>query len=231
MPELSNDARILSAWRSNARPWTDAVRAGGIESRRLVTDRAIVEAILQGEPRTALDIGCGEGWLVRALIAQGVQAQGVDAVPELVAAAEQAGPGSFHLLTYEELAAGALASDLASPFDALVCNFSLLGDAAVEVLLRKLTGMLTPAGRLLIQTLHPLVACGDQAYADGWRDGSWVGIEGAFAEPAPWYFRTLESWVALLTGAGFRLLEMREPLHPATGRPASVLFISTRSMR
>jgi hypothetical protein len=108
----------------------------------------------------------------------------------------------------------------------VVCNFSLLGGAIVEALCRALLSWLAPSGRLVIQTLHPLMACGELPYVDGWRPGSWAGCEGAFSEPAPWYFRTLGSWLRLLADAGFALLALREPLHPQTGRPASVILVA-----
>ncbi|HVC18047.1 MAG TPA: class I SAM-dependent methyltransferase, partial [Rhodanobacter sp.] len=77
-----------------------------------------------------------------------------------------------------------------------------------------------------VQTLHPLMACGGQPYRDGWREGSWDGFEGSFSDPAPWYFRTLESWLGLFRSSGLQLCELREPLHPVSGKPASVIFIA-----
>jgi hypothetical protein len=47
----------------------------------------------------------------------------------------------------------------------------------------------------------------------------------AFRDPAPWYFRTLESWDALLQGCGFDILERREPKAPGALTPASVVWI------
>lgn len=217
-----SDAKILDAWQRNAAPWTVAVRGRQIESRRLVTDQAIVDAMLDCAPRSVLDLGCGEGWLARALIAHAVRVIGVDAVPALVARAREAGNGDFRVLSYEDIIAGRLELTV----DAVVCNFSLLGEASVENLLGALGTLLTGRGRLLIQTLHPLVACGASPYEDGWRHGSWAGFVGDFADPAPWYFRTLESWVGLLSRHGWQLLQLREPRHPLTQRPASVILIA-----
>ena len=41
----------------------------------------------------------------------------------------------------------------------------------------------------------------------------------------PWYYRTLESWVAVVRRAGYVIDEMREPVHPETGRPLSLLLV------
>jgi SAM-dependent methyltransferase len=217
-----SDAQVIDSWHTNAAAWTRAVREGRIESRRQVTDAAIVQAVLSHRPRTVLDLGCGEGWLVRALAGHGIAGTGVDAVAALVAQAQQAGGGSFHVLSYEAIADGALAARA----DVVVANFSLLGGAAVERLLQQVLSLLEPGGAFVMQTLHPVAACGDRPYEDGWRDGTWAGFGDEFIGPAPWYFRTVGGWVALLGRAGMRVVELREPLHPATGKPASILFVA-----
>ena len=198
-----------------------AVRERQIESRRLVTDQAMVDAILSCSPRAVLDVGCGEGWLVRALARLNIAAVGIDVVPELIEAATHAGDGDFRVMSYGEIAAGAL--DLS--VDLLACNFSLLGKESVKGLFLAARSLLGSGEPLIVQTLHPMVACGDLPYRDGWRDGLWTGISGNFSDPAPWYFRTLESWNGLFKASGFRLREIREPLHPETQKPVSVIFI------
>lgn len=217
------DTRILDSWHTNAAPWTSTVRQGRIESRRLITDRAVIEAVLARKPATVLDIGCGEGWLARALSRQGVRVTGLDAVPALIEQAKRAGGAEFQVATYEQIASG----EVRAQADLVVCNFALFGRNSVEGLLRALPGLLRANGTLVIQTLHPLIACGDQPYRDGWREGTWAGFDPGFTDPAPWYFRTLESWVRLLRWHGLRLLEMIEPLHPLVQRPASVIFVAT----
>lgn len=217
-----SDAQIIDSWRKNARAWTAAVRGGQIESRRLVTDAAILDAVLGLSPSSALDIGCGEGWLARALAEHGVSVIGVDVVPALVEQAKRAGGGEFRTASYDDIAAGALAAKV----DVAVANFSLIGKESVEKLLLSVPDLLNPRGALVIQTLHPHVARGALPYEDGWRPGSWVGFSDEFTAPAPWYFRTVESWIKLLTVSGFRLIESREPLDPRSGEPASVIFIA-----
>jgi 2-polyprenyl-3-methyl-5-hydroxy-6-metoxy-1,4-benzoquinol methylase len=214
-----SDQAILDAWHANADPWTDAVRHKKIASRKLVTDAAIIDAIVGCRPRSLLDIGCGEGWLVRELSRRGIDCLGVDAVPALVDAARIAG-GNFQALSYADIAAGAISKR----FDIAACNFSLIGDAATEALIATAPRLLNPGGALIIQTLHPVSGCGDAPYVDGWREGSWVGIEGDFAAPAPWFFRTLQGWVDLIRRSGLVIERLVEPLHPNTGKPASIIF-------
>jgi len=212
------DAAILESWSRNASPWTSAVRSGDIESRTLVTNAAIVDAVRAHAPRTGVDLGCGEGWLVRAL--SEVKMVGVDAIAGLVEQARAAGGGDFRVLSYEEIAAGklALAADVA------VANFSLIGNEAVDGLFAAAPTYLRAGGTLVVQTVHPLIACGDAPYADGWRAGSWAGFSDDFKDASPWYFRTVSSWIALFERHGLRVVEMREPLHPRTGKPVSLIL-------
>lgn len=218
-----SDQKIIDSWRRNAAPWSAAVREGQIDSRRLVTDRAVLEAVTRYAPRTALDIGCGEGWLSRALAEQGIATIGVDVVPELVEAARLAAPaGDYRVASYEEIAAGALDVKV----DVAVANFSLIGMDAVDALIRRVPSLLVPGGRFIVQTLHPAATVGDVPYVDGWRPGSWAGFSPKFTDPAPWFFRTLATWVTLLLESGFVLRELREPLHPHTLKPASLLLVA-----
>ncbi|MBQ0784305.1 MAG: class I SAM-dependent methyltransferase, partial [Amphritea sp.] len=75
-----SDNQIVESWRKNVSPWVKAIQNKEIESRRLVTDQAILETISSIPAKNALDIGCGEGWLVRELSARGISTTGIDAI-------------------------------------------------------------------------------------------------------------------------------------------------------
>jgi 2-polyprenyl-3-methyl-5-hydroxy-6-metoxy-1,4-benzoquinol methylase len=220
-----HEAQIIRSWNTNAMPWAKAIQTGSIRSRQLVTDRAIVDAVLSVAPRRVVDLGCGEGWLARRLSATGIRVTGVDAVPQLIAEARRLGGAEFELQDYDAIASGRWRG---GPFDAAVCNFSLLGKESVDLLIGAIGGCLGAAGYLIVQTLHPVAACGDNPYQDGWRSGNWSGFSGDFRDPAPWYFRTLESWISLLRGSGFELIECREPTAPGGSAPSSVIFVGKR---
>lgn len=224
MTQDFSDERVIRSWGANASQWTEAVRDRKIESRNLVTDDAIVAAVTGLAPRTVLDLGCGEGWLARRLAGAGAIVTGVDVIPELIERATQSGGGKFVVASYESIAAGALTIEA----DVIVANFSLIGKEAVEGVIDAVPAMLADGGHFVVQTLHPHMATGDGPYADGWREGSWTGFGPEFTDPAPWYFRTLESWISLLASGGLEVRELREPIDPRTSRPASLILIARR---
>lgn len=219
-----SDERVIRAWSANADPWTRAIREERIASRKLVTNAAIIDAVMSRSPQTVLDIGCGEGWLIRALAQRGVEGIGVDVVPGLIEEARLAGDGDFRVASYEEIAEGKV-DDIRA--DVAVANFSLIGGDAVDALVKYVPRLLTVSGSFVVQTLHPIFAIGDDPYADGWLEGSWDGCGSGFAEAAPWYFRTLGTWVRLFRDAGLELTDIREPIHPDTGKPASIIYIAS----
>ena len=219
MSVAEESEQLRRSWIANAEAWRDAVRERRIESRRLVTDAAIVGVTLEQKPRRVLDLGCGEGWLSRELAAHDIAVVGVDSSVPLIESARQSGGAEFIALSYDDIVADP--SGLGSRFDVIVANFSLLDDRT-EPLLKSLR---SAGGRLIIQTIHPLFA-GEAAYADGWRTENFRALPGEWREPMPWYFRTLSSWTRLLANAGYLLLEVREPMYPDRPAPASILFIA-----
>jgi 2-polyprenyl-3-methyl-5-hydroxy-6-metoxy-1,4-benzoquinol methylase len=225
------EQEIIRSWYSNAAPWSHAIRTASIASRKLVTNQAILDAISSASPSRVLDLGCGEGWLSLALSGQGVNVTGIDVVPELVAQANSQAEASKSFSRAQFLVQGysSIASRKwrAGPFDTAVCNFSLLGADSVETLIAALPFYLEKRGRLIIQTLHPVAACGELPYEDGWRAGNWLGFSGDFRDPAPWYFRTIESWQAMLRRCGFEILECREPKAAGAVTPASIIWIGS----
>lgn len=219
MPSLEADLQL--SWQLNAKAWIDAVRGGAIESRWQVTDQAILLAILGRQPERVLDLGCGEGWLLRALADRGIDAVGVDGDAVLVEAARAAGSSAVHKASYEQLAAEEV--HIGGDYDLVCANFALLHQDIIP-LLAAMKALLAPSGTMVIQTLHPWsMANGD--YQDGWREESFAGFAGQW-QPMPWYFRTLASWLNALDMAGLRLVNLQEPQHPQSAVPQSLLLVA-----
>ena len=216
-------ATILESWHANADNWIQTIDHQEIESRRLVTNQAMIETLTNINPKTALDIGCGEGWLTRALTERGMHVTGVDAIPALIENAKTKGQGTFLTATYREIASGQVFAG--QFYDAIVINFALIDQEETDLLIRYLPNIIKPEGHLVIQTLHPLSVIGNLDYRSGWQPGSWNGMKRNFVQPYDWYFRTLGDWMRLFKSAGFHINDLIEPLHPETLKPASVIFV------
>lgn len=224
---MNREEQILQSWRLNAQEWINTINQGAIESRRLGTNQAIIDALLRYQSTNILDLGCGEGWLTRALAALGINAFGADAIDTLIEDACRKGPEHFQVLSYEAIMAGA--EVIGAPFDGIVINFGLFADDENLVeLLNSLHRLLTPGGRLFIQTIHPFSRINQpEGYRSHWVDNSWEGLPGNYTQGHQWYFRTFGHWLRLFSEAGYRLVAADEPLHPQTGKPLSVIFVAT----
>lgn len=146
MPMLT-DAEIISSWEVNAEPWINAIKNEEIESRRLITNQAILNVILNHKPKKVLDIGCGEGWLARILADKGMDVLGMDTIPTLIDYAKKMGKAQFDLCLYENLPK----YPFREKFDCIVCNFSLIGKEATEKVVSTSVNLLKNNGRFIIQ--------------------------------------------------------------------------------
>ncbi|MDY6898877.1 MAG: class I SAM-dependent methyltransferase [Cyanobacteriota bacterium] len=219
-----NDKSVLDSWNNNASAWINTIENEEIESRKLVTNQAIIDAVISYSPTSIIDIGCGEGWLTRELTTKGIEAWGVDGVDKLIKKAQLINCGKFLVASYEDIIHR---NKIDIQFDAAVCNFSLLGKETVDNLIHSIPSLLKNKQLLFIQTLHPVMGCGELPYVDGWREELWNSFKSEFKQAAPWYFRKLETWINLLNNSGFNILECREPIHPKTHKPTSIILIAS----
>ena len=215
------EENIINSWNQNASAWVNAIQKNEIESRILTTNKIIIDTIVEKRPKKVLDVGCGEGWLSRTLSNLGINALGIDVVPELINEAKKQGGGRFEILSYQELSN----KSIKEKFDMVVCNFSLLGNESVNKLFKCLYELLNENGFIIIQTIHPFSEFSGHDYKDGWRKGSWTGFSNKFTNPPPWYFRTLETWKNLFHENRIDLCEIIEPKNPLTQKFESIVFV------
>lgn len=219
---MDKEQLIIHSWQANAGAWTRLIESDGIESRNLVTNKAIVDAVLSIKPHSVLDIGCGEGWLAKEFFEKGIVVTGADAIEELIAKAKEKVKGDFYVASYEDIASGKIS--FSKTFDAIVINFALIGKESTEALLASLPEYISARGKLFIQTLHPYHRKELNDYTSGWKDGSWNGLNDQFVMPYQWYFRTMEDWLQVLNSSGFSAIHITETIHPLSGQFLSVIF-------
>jgi 2-polyprenyl-3-methyl-5-hydroxy-6-metoxy-1,4-benzoquinol methylase len=227
--QATTPERLLQLWGASAEPWAKAVRSGGIESRRLCTDAAVVSAVQRQCPPQVLDVGCGEGWLTRALLKLGTPTQGCDAIPALVDSAQAAG-GEFFVASFADLLGAHPQSNPALHAALWVCNFGLFHEDDAPQFLAAAARHLPTRGHLVIQTLHANAAqrAADGSVLEGWQPGGWGSCGAGFGEPIPWFYRSPASWAAAFANAGFEAPRIEEPQHPHTGQALSYLLSARR---
>ena len=215
--------QIINSWDVNAQEWISLMENGGIASRK-ITNPAILNVIHQYAPEKILDLGCGEGWLTRALSSKGFKAYGADATKDLVAHASKKGDEQYFQLSYQEIIAGA---DVPfRPFDAVVFNFSLYEEKETTDLLKQIKPHLQQHGLVFIQTLHPFtIIKNGLPYQSQWIDDAWKGLKGSFKDPHAWYYRTLEEWLSVFENCGLQVKAVRETLSEDNRFPLSIIFV------
>lgn len=218
----NNSDRLARSWRANAARWSKAVREGIIASRRTVTDRAIVSAVLRHQPSSVLDLGCGEGWLCRALAPSVPHCVGVDASPELIEMARLSGGARYLELSYSALIANPAGAG--TGFDIIVANFSLLDECTADLVMA--LGQATrTGGRLVVQTVHPW-SIRDE-YHTGWRTEKFASFGSEEWTPMPWFFRTIENWISVF-GEMWCLERIEEPCMDDGSFPISLIMTASK---
>jgi SAM-dependent methyltransferase len=165
-------------------------------------DLAFIGRHLSIRPGTVLDLGCGPGHITGYLRSLGVDATGVDLVPEFIAHAKAAHPdGRYHLGSMNSLdvASGSVAGVLA--------YYSLihLPPRELDGVLAEIRRVLVPAGALVVGFVHgDEVAAFDHKVVTAW---SWP----------------VDELSARLARAGFTEVERQRRPGDGTQRPQAAI--------
>ncbi|RAJ25158.1 ubiquinone/menaquinone biosynthesis C-methylase UbiE [Gelidibacter algens] len=215
------ETTIKTSWEINAERWIKVMDNQEIASR-IFTNEAVVNLLKNSKANKILDIGCGEGWLTRAITNMGKTGIGIDATAILLENAKEKGKETYYHLSYKDLSEGKKLAE--APFEAIVFNFCIYQNEELIPLLKKLRESLTITGEIIIQTMHPFFLIQNSLpYTSQWIPDSWKGLSGNFSDGHAWYARTFEGWLDDFQKAGLILNEIIEVTNQDL-TPVSVIF-------
>ncbi len=191
--------------------------AGVSDPQHVMEEPALLEEI--GDPRglRVVDLGCGDAAIGRTLLDAGCASYlGVDGSARMVDTAVETLRG-----TAGEAVRGDIAGFSAAPgsFDLVLSRLALHYVEDLDGVLAAARGCLSPGGRIVCSTVHPVMTSHDPRedpdalmtdwvvddYFDGGpRERRWLG------ETVVWHHRTVEDHLAALRRAGFELTALRE---------------------
>ncbi len=223
---LLGDEAVTSAYAQNAEYWIEIVRERLDPYQDRLTDPALLELLGDCRGLTILDAGCGEGYLSRELLRRGAaHVHGVDTCAEFIVAARthpdhRPASSTFH---HADVAALPLAD---TSIDVVVANRLPNGIAAPERRFAEFGRVLRPSGRMLLLGMHPCfyTARTERAGGDtGFAIDAYFGVRtvqqrfevAGRVSPVPSVqsFHSLETYLGMITSAGFAITRLLEP-HP-----------------
>jgi 2-polyprenyl-3-methyl-5-hydroxy-6-metoxy-1,4-benzoquinol methylase len=218
------EKEILDSWKANAQNWIQSIRDEEIISRKVATNQAIIDTLIELNCTPILDVGCGEGWLTRKLNQLNINTVGIDAIEDLIVNARNQSSDEFLVASYQDIFEKKL--NLLKKFELAVMNFSLIGKESTEQIIAGLHNYLTENGKIVLQTLHPFSVIEYAPYQSAWLEDGWKGLPERYSMPYRWYFRTISDWLKLLRENRYELEELKEPLNPTTQKPASLILVA-----
>jgi SAM-dependent methyltransferase len=214
---MTGTAEDRRHWSRVAAEWTAWARKADHDA--FWAYRAPFLAFLGRGTGDALDLGCGEGRISRALTGCGYRVTAVDPVAELVEAAAEARSASG----YAVAAASGLPFSSAR-FDLVVAYNVLMDVDDVPAALNEIGRVLRPMGQLFVSIVHPFADRG--RFAGAAADSPFVvedtyfgrhrfeGVEerdGLRMHFAGWS-QPLEAYAAAVAAAGLAITSLREPV-------------------
>jgi SAM-dependent methyltransferase len=158
-PQGDATARLARLWEDEAGAWALWARTPGHDAYWRFHRDAFLR-LLPPPGRLTLDVGCGEGRLMRDLALRGHRVVGVDAAPTMVRLARAAGPRLA--VTLADAAALPIAAGAA---DLVVAFMSLQDIDSLDAAVLEARRVLDDRGRLCVAIVHPLSSAGVLARA------------------------------------------------------------------
>lgn len=211
-----------NGWEASAQAWIATLGDRGDFARLHVIDAPLLQRLREGGFRQALDVGCGEGRMCRAMQQMGIATTGAEPTRALREAAMQRDPSG----RYVDARAEALPFDDAS-FDLVLSCLTLVDVDGIEEAVSEIARVLTPGGAALIVNLNSFATAG------GWQGSTpgqqrfvidnymrphaeWVGWQGIYIRN--WH-RPMSLYMQLFLQSGLQLTHYDEPMPDGQGDP------------
>jgi ubiquinone/menaquinone biosynthesis C-methylase UbiE len=227
-PRNPRSAPQRTDWGDVAEWYDQLVGEGGSEYHREVVIPGVLRLLALQPGDKAIDIACGQGVLCRILHDRGVEATGLDAARELIAAARQRGPDAIR---YDIADARELTFLPAAHFTAAACVLAVQNIHPIQPVFDGVARLLHPGGRFVIVMMHPAFR-GPKETSWGWDEAKKVQYRrvdryllprkspivthpGKSVGVYTWTFhKPLESYVKSLRNAGLLIDALEEwPSH------------------
>lgn len=205
--------------------WTAMIRDEINPFRKYVTDPALFSRLNAWEkPMPVLELGCGEGYIVRRLAAQGHRVVGLDLSPALLEAAKSADEDGSEFVNGDVLRL----PFCDGAFEAAVSNFLIIELPDPAIAIAETARVLKTGGRFLFQIVHPFCFTDNAGQTSGQRVTDYFTSQ-FFAEKfvidgrvSPLksirYHHPLSLYTNALTQHGFHITALEEP-HPVPTTP------------
>jgi 2-polyprenyl-3-methyl-5-hydroxy-6-metoxy-1,4-benzoquinol methylase len=159
--QFSDESRQI--WDSNAAYWDEFMGEGNNFYTYLI--RPTVERLLEIEPgEVVLEAACGNGNFARHLAGLGARVVAFDGSQAFIDRARQRSTEYIDRISYylvDAIDRDAVLELGGTPFDAAVCNMTLMDLPVIDPLLTAVHGMLKPAGRFVFSIMHPCFNSGE----------------------------------------------------------------------
>ena len=224
----SSSSGLRTDWGGVAEWYDQLVGESGSEYHREVVLPGVVRLLGLKAGEKAIDIACGQGVLCRILKERGVEATGVDAAKELIAAARERGPETIRYEVADARELEFLPSDY---FAGATCVLAMQNIHPLQPVFEGVSRLLKPGGRFVMVMMHPAFR-GPKETSWGWDEAGKVQYRRVdrYLQPrktpivahpgkAPgvytWTFhKPIESYVKSLRNAGLLIDALEEwPSH------------------
>jgi len=198
---------------------------------RTLIDPTVIRVLGDVSGKTALDLGCGNGYFSRRLARLGAHVTGIDSSRPIIDICNEREKRNPLCITYHSAEASNLSMLADSVFDIVLANMTLDDIENAEGAIKECSRVLHERGRLVGSISHPCFDMGEHSVWQIEKTGLdtivWRKVDGSyrrvFEDAVEWrlsedgsvetrsYHRPLSWYVRTLRSAGFVITALEEP--------------------